>query len=68
MTIITEADKEAIRKARETVKRHSFSGDDYQSIEARKQAEVDTQRLRACEESLNDAYECFMGRGERYEQ
>jgi len=68
MTIFTAADIEAIRKARETVKRHNFSGDDYQLIEERKQAEVDEQRLKACEESLNDAYERFMSKGERYEQ
>jgi len=40
MTIFSGEDKEFIRKARETVKKHNFSGSDYQRIEARKQAEV----------------------------
>jgi len=68
MTIFTAADIEAIRKARETVKRHNFSSSDYQRIEERKQTEVDALRLVACEKALDDAYERFMSMGEHYEQ
>jgi len=46
MTIFTEADKEAICKARETVKKHNFSRHDYQRIEARIQNEVTRQEGR----------------------
>jgi len=43
MMSLSHKDKEAIRKARETVKKHKFSGSDYQRIETRKQAETTRQ-------------------------